>query len=100
MPSDLIRGWEPVRVKETRQQKRPESGFDSIEVEQALALPGAGANSLFHALILASRAEQGSDAEADDRVLRARRFESRDGEVDALLMALVDDLGQNLRGSK
>jgi len=25
MPSDLIRGWVPVRVKKTRQNKKPES---------------------------------------------------------------------------
>jgi len=36
MPSDLIRGWRPVRVKKTRQTKNPEPRFDSIETERAL----------------------------------------------------------------
>jgi hypothetical protein len=27
MPSDLIRGWMPVRVKKTRQNKNPEFWF-------------------------------------------------------------------------
>jgi hypothetical protein len=31
MPSDLIRGWKPVRVKKTHQNKRPELGSDSIK---------------------------------------------------------------------
>jgi hypothetical protein len=33
MPSDLIRGWEPVRVKKTRQNKKVEIGSDSIRSE-------------------------------------------------------------------
>jgi len=37
MPSDLIRGWKPVRVKKTRQIKNLEPRFDSIETEKALA---------------------------------------------------------------
>jgi hypothetical protein len=36
MPSDLIRGWIPVRVKKTRQIKNLEPRFDSIETENAL----------------------------------------------------------------
>jgi DNA-binding MarR family transcriptional regulator len=36
MPSDLIRGWKPVRVKKTRQIKNLEPRFDSIETEEAL----------------------------------------------------------------
>src|SRR5258708_5155366 len=36
MPSDLIRGWKPVRVKQTRQNNNPEPRFDSIETEKAL----------------------------------------------------------------
>src|SRR4030088_1255129 len=36
MPSDLIRGWRPVRVKKTRQIKNLEPRFDSIETEKAL----------------------------------------------------------------
>ena len=31
MPSDLIRGWEPVRVKKTRQNKRAKPAFNGIE---------------------------------------------------------------------
>ena len=31
MPSDLIRGWKPVRVKKTRQIRIIEPRFDSIE---------------------------------------------------------------------
>jgi hypothetical protein len=38
MPSDLIRGWRPVRVKETCQIKNPERRFDSIETEKALGM--------------------------------------------------------------
>src|SRR5262249_42119664 len=38
MPSDLIRGWEPVRVKKTRQVKNAELRSDSIGTEKA---PGA-----------------------------------------------------------
>ena len=38
MPSDLIRGWKPVRVKKTRQIKNLESRFDSIEIESERAL--------------------------------------------------------------
>jgi hypothetical protein len=30
MPSDLIRGWVPVRVKKARQNKNLEPRFDSI----------------------------------------------------------------------
>ena len=37
MPSDLIRGWKPVRVRKTRQIKNPEPRFDSIETEKAPA---------------------------------------------------------------
>jgi hypothetical protein len=37
MPSDLIRGWVPVRVKKTRQNKRLEPRSDSIGTEKALA---------------------------------------------------------------
>src|ERR1700716_3508413 len=45
MPSDLIRGWRPVRVKKTRQIKNLEPRFDSIETEMALALvPLASSN--------------------------------------------------------
>jgi hypothetical protein len=33
LPPDLIRWWRPVRVKKTRQNKKPEIGFDSIKVE-------------------------------------------------------------------
>ena len=36
MPSDLIRGWIPVRVKKTRQNKRLELRSDSIGTEKAL----------------------------------------------------------------
>jgi hypothetical protein len=36
MPSDMIRGWRPVRVKKTRQIKNIEPRFDSIETEKAL----------------------------------------------------------------
>jgi hypothetical protein len=35
MPSDLIRGWRPVRIRKTRQIKNPELRFDSIETEKA-----------------------------------------------------------------
>jgi hypothetical protein len=41
MPPDLIRGWKPVRVKKTRQIKKLEPRFDSIETEKALAAAGA-----------------------------------------------------------
>ena len=34
MPSGLIRGWRPIRVKKTRQIKNPEPRFDSIETEK------------------------------------------------------------------
>src|SRR5260221_13428090 len=37
MPPDLIRGWTPVRVKKTRQNKRVEPGSDSIRTDKALA---------------------------------------------------------------
>jgi hypothetical protein len=30
LPPDLIRGWTPVRVKKTHQNKKLESGSDSI----------------------------------------------------------------------
>src|SRR5437667_8345837 len=36
MPSDLIRGWTPVRVKKTRQNRNPEPGSDSIRTGKAL----------------------------------------------------------------
>jgi hypothetical protein len=36
MPSDLIRGWIPVRVKKTRQNNRLELRSDSIGTEKAL----------------------------------------------------------------
>ena len=36
MPSDLIRGWKPVRVEKARQLKNPEIRFDLIETEKAL----------------------------------------------------------------
>jgi hypothetical protein len=36
MPSDLIRGWRPVRVRKTRQNNNLEPRFDSIEAEKAL----------------------------------------------------------------
>jgi hypothetical protein len=36
MPSDLIRGWRPVRVKKTRQIRNLGPRFDSIEAEKAL----------------------------------------------------------------
>jgi hypothetical protein len=36
MPSDLIRGWKPVRVEKTRQPEHPETRFDFIETEKAL----------------------------------------------------------------
>src|SRR5436190_14472180 len=36
MSSDLIRGWIPVRVKKTRQNKSLEPSSDSIRTEQAL----------------------------------------------------------------
>jgi len=35
MPSDLIRGWRPVRVKKTRQIKNLEPRSDSIGTEKA-----------------------------------------------------------------
>ncbi len=35
MPSDLIRGWIPVRVKKTRQNKNLEPRSDSIGTERA-----------------------------------------------------------------
>jgi hypothetical protein len=38
MPSDLIRGWIPVRVKKARQNKKIERGRDSIQSERALGL--------------------------------------------------------------
>jgi hypothetical protein len=38
MPSDLIRGWRPVRVKKTRQIKNLEPRFDSIETKKALLI--------------------------------------------------------------
>src|SRR5260221_10344422 len=38
MPSDLIRGWTPIRVKKTRQIKNLEPRSDSIGTEKALAL--------------------------------------------------------------
>ncbi len=41
MPSDLIRGWKPVRVKKTRQIKNLEPRFDLIETEKALGAGGA-----------------------------------------------------------
>jgi hypothetical protein len=44
MPSDLIRGWRPVRVKKTRQIKNLEPRFDSIETERALELENVGAS--------------------------------------------------------
>src|SRR5579864_9389075 len=31
MPSDLIRGWKPVRAKKTRQDQKRELGSDSIK---------------------------------------------------------------------
>jgi hypothetical protein len=43
MPSDLIRGWIPVRVKKTRQNKNLEPRSDSIGTEKApgvTATPG------------------------------------------------------------
>ncbi len=40
MPSDLIRGWIPVRVKKTRQNKNPEPRSDSIGTERALVQDG------------------------------------------------------------
>jgi hypothetical protein len=33
-PSDLIRGWRPVRVKKTRQIRNLDPRFDSIETEK------------------------------------------------------------------
>ncbi|MGY2902685.1 hypothetical protein ACVWVY_001706 [Bradyrhizobium sp. URHC0002] len=33
MPSDLIRGWDPVRVKKTRQNKKLVFGSDLIRIE-------------------------------------------------------------------
>jgi hypothetical protein len=36
MPSDLIRGWTPVRIKKTRQNKNLEPGSDSIRNDKAL----------------------------------------------------------------
>jgi hypothetical protein len=38
MPSDLIRGWIPVRVKKTRQNKRFELGSDSSRTGKAPGL--------------------------------------------------------------
>src|SRR5216684_1193430 len=35
-------GWKPVRVKKTRQIKKLEPRFDSIETEEALAAPRRG----------------------------------------------------------
>jgi hypothetical protein len=35
MPPDLIRGWTPVRVKKTRQNKKLEPGSDLIRTEEA-----------------------------------------------------------------
>jgi hypothetical protein len=40
MPSDLIRGWIPVRVRKTRQNKRLELRSDSIGTEEALVILG------------------------------------------------------------
>jgi hypothetical protein len=37
MPSDLIPGWKPVRVKTTRQIGNLEPGFDSIETGSSVA---------------------------------------------------------------
>src|ERR1700712_1800209 len=42
MPSDLIRGWKPVRVKRTRQIKNLEPRSDSIGTETALAVAAMG----------------------------------------------------------
>ena len=36
MPSELIRGWVSVRVKKTRQIKKPEPRSESIGTEKAL----------------------------------------------------------------
>ena len=36
MPSDLIRGWTPVRVKKTPQNKKLAPGSDSIRTDKAL----------------------------------------------------------------
>ena len=44
MPSDLIRGWTPVRVKKTRQSKNRESRSDSIGTEKALVAEEAEEN--------------------------------------------------------
>ena len=44
--------------------------------------------------------EQGSDTEAHKRVLRPRRLKPGDGKVDAVFVALPDDLGQDLRRSE
>src|SRR5713101_6184950 len=41
MPSDLIRGWRPVRVKKTRRIKNLEPRFDSIEKDKARAIEQA-----------------------------------------------------------
>ena len=38
MPADLIRGWIPVRVKKTRQNKNLESGSDSSEPKKTLGV--------------------------------------------------------------
>src|ERR1700723_1065108 len=35
MPSDLIRGWVPVRVKKTRQKRSPITGLDRLESQRA-----------------------------------------------------------------
>src|SRR5205807_5462995 len=40
MPADLIRGWIPVRIKKTRQNKKLESGSDSIRTDKALKVLG------------------------------------------------------------
>src|SRR4051812_40740412 len=42
MPSDLIRGWIPVRVKKTRQNKNLEPRPDSIGTEEALGRAFSG----------------------------------------------------------
>src|SRR5258708_26289995 len=39
MPSDLIRGWTPVRVKKTRQNKRVEPGSDAIRTGALTEMP-------------------------------------------------------------
>ena len=57
-------------------------------------------NRLFDALEGARRSQQIVDAEPRHRVLGADRFETGDGEIDALGVTFANEIGQDLRRGK